>query len=181
MVSSQEMVPMSSQESQEVTMSQGTAPASSQEMTSASQESMSQDMASMPSQNSTTDAMILNATGGIPMEDETCLEEPTLKCTPEEERSLLNPLLTGSLNQLEDVLLGYLNVLVAHINEIRKVKVSQMPVPSPRVPPGLPPPQPAPCHWSPALQHLLVRPFTQPPATWEPQFPAKTRGCPHIH
>ena len=60
-----------------------------------------------------------------------------------EERALLNPLLAGSLDHLEDVPLGYLNMLVAHINEIRKAKASQTPVPSPRVLPGLPPPQPS--------------------------------------
>ena len=139
MASSQETVPVSSQESQEMTSSQGTAPASSQEMTSASQESMSQDTASMPSQDSTTDTTILDATGRVPMEDEACLEGPTLKCTLDEEWALLNPLFTESLDQLEDVPLGYLNVLVARINQIRKVKVSQMPVPSPRALPGLPP------------------------------------------
>ena len=100
---------------------------------------MSQDTASMPSQDSATDATILDAAGGVPMEDETCMERPTLKCTPEEEWVLLNTLFTGSLDQLEDVLLGYLNVLVARINQIRKVKASQTPMPSPRALPGLPP------------------------------------------
>ena len=139
MVSSQETEPVSSQESQEMAASQGTAPASSQGMTSTSQEPMSQDMASMPSQDSPTDATIHDAAGGVPMEDETCLEGPTLKCTLEEEWVLLNLLFTGSLDQLEDVPLGYLNVLAARINQIRKVKASQMPVLLPRAPPGLPP------------------------------------------
>ena len=164
MASSQETAPVSSQESQEMVASKGTARTSSQEMTSTSQESMSQDTASMPSQDSATDATILDATGSVPMEDEACLEGPTLKCTLEEERVLLNPLFTGSLNQLEDVLLGYLNVLVAQINQIRKVKALQMPVPSPRAPPGLPPlgmDQSAPI---PTLRCHLVRLFTQPPA-----------------
>ena len=76
------------------------------------------------------------------MEDKTCLDGPTLKFTPAKERVLLNPLLTESLDHLEDVPLGYLNLIVARINEIRKTKASQMPVASPRVLPGLPPPQP---------------------------------------
>ena len=88
-----------------------------------------------------------------------------MRCTPDEERALLNLLLARSLDQLEDVPLGYLNVLVACINEIRKVKASQMSVPLPRALPGLPPPQPTPCHQSPVLQCHLVRPFTQLPAT----------------
>ena len=120
--------------------SQGTTPASSQEMTSASQESMSQDMVSMPSQDSTTDATILDTANRVPMEDEACLEGPTLKCTPEEERALLNLLFTESLDQLEDVLLGYLNLLVARINQIRKVKALQTPLLPNRALPGLPPP-----------------------------------------
>ena len=67
----------------EMASSQETASESSQEMASASQESVcqgsvSQDMASMPSQDSTTNATILDATGGILMEDEACLEGPTL-------------------------------------------------------------------------------------------------------
>ena len=96
------------------------------------------------SQESTTDATILYAADRIPMEDEACLEGPTMRCTLDEGRALLNPLLTRSLNQLEDVLLGYVIVLVARINEIRKVKASQMPVSLPRAPPGLLPPQPKP-------------------------------------
>ena len=136
MAPSQETAPMSSQESQE------TAPASSQELTSASQESMSQDTTSMSSQKSTTDATILDAAGRIPMEDETYLEGPTMRCNRDEERALLNLLLAGSLNQLEGIPLGYLNVLVAHINKIRKVKASQTPVPLPRVLPRLPLPRP---------------------------------------
>ena len=113
--------------------SNDTAPASSQE-------SMSQETP-MPSLESAADPTILNATSRTSMEDETCLEGPTMKCTPDE-RALLNPLLAGSLDHLEDVPLGYLNVLAACIDEIRKVKVSQMPVPSLRVPPGLLPPLP---------------------------------------
>ena len=134
--SSQETVPMTSQESNDTapTSSQGTAPMSSQE--SKSQE------ASMPSLEPTSGATILDATGRIPMEDEACLDGPTMRCTPDEERALLNPLLAGSFDHLEYMSLGCLNVFVAHINVIHKIKASQMPVPLPRVPPGLPPPQP---------------------------------------
>ena len=60
-------------------LSQETTPALSQEIASASQGSVSQDTASMPSQDSTTDATILDVTGRIPMEDEACLEGPTLR------------------------------------------------------------------------------------------------------
>ena len=147
MASSQEIVPMTSQKSNDTApaSSQETAPMSSQEREAtaptSSQESMGQET-SMPSLKTATGATILDATGEAPMEDEACLDRPTMRCTPDEERVLLNPLLTGSLDHLEDVPLGYLNVLVAHINEIRKAKASQMPVPSPRVPPGLLPPQP---------------------------------------
>ena len=149
-VSSQETVPMTSQESNDTApassqetvpmSSQETAPMSSQEskVTApvSSQESMSQETP-MPSLESAANPTILNATSRTSMEDETCLEGPTMKCTPAEERALLNPLLAGSLNHLEDVLLGYLNVLAACIDEIRKVKVSQTPVPLPRAPPRL--------------------------------------------
>ena len=127
-MSSQETVPMSSQESK------ATAPTSSQE-------SMTQET-SMPSLETATGDTILDATGKAPMEDETCLEGPMLKCTPQEERALLNQLLTKSLDHLEDVPLGYLNLIVARINEIRKTKASQMPVALPRVLPRLLPPQP---------------------------------------
>ena len=147
MASSQETVPMTSQESNDTTpaSSQETAPMSSQESKAtapaSSQESMGQET-SMPSLETATGTTILNAAGEAPMEDETCLEGPTLKCTPQEERALLNPLLAESLNHLEDMPLGYSNLIVARINEIRKTKVSQTPVALPRAPPRLPPPQP---------------------------------------
>ena len=96
----------------------------------------------MLSLEAATGATILDAAGEAPMEDETCLEGPMLKCTPQEERVLLNLLLTESLNHLEDMLLGYLNLIVACINEIRKTKASQMPVTSPRALSRLLPPQP---------------------------------------
>ena len=78
MASSQETTPVSSQESQGRLANQGTAPVSSQEM------SMSQDTASMPSQESATNATILNDASSVPMKDETCLEGLTLKCSLEE-------------------------------------------------------------------------------------------------
>ena len=129
--SSQETVEMTSQESNNTTptSSQGTVPMSSQK-------SMSQE-ASMPSLEPAGGTTILDAAGRIPMEDEACLDGPTMRCTPDEERTLLNPLLTGSFDHLKHVSLGCLNVLVARINEIRKVKASQTPVPLPRAPPGL--------------------------------------------
>ena len=98
MASSQETVPMTSQESNDTapTSSQETVPMSSQESKAtapaSSQESMTQETP-MISLETATGATILNAIGGVPM-DETCLEGPTLKCTLQEERVLLNPLLT---------------------------------------------------------------------------------------
>ena len=133
-VSSQETVPASSQETPPMSSqeSRGTAPVSSQE-------SMSQGTMSISSQESTTGTTILDAEGGTPMEDEACLDDPTMKCSPEEERELLNPLLTEPFDHLEDMPLGYLDVLVARINEVRRFKACRIPVSSPRVPPGLPP------------------------------------------
>ena len=115
--SSQETVPMSSQESK------ATTPASSQE--SATQET------SMPSLKTAMGATILNTADEAHMEDETCLEGPTLKCSLQEERLLLNPLLAKSLNHLEDVPLGYLSLIEARINKIRRIKASQMPIACP--------------------------------------------------
>ena len=118
MASSQKTVPMTSQESNDTApaSSQETAPMSSQESRAtapaSSQESTTQET-SMPSLETATGATILNTAGEAPMEDETCLEGPTLKCTPQEERVLLNPLFAESLNHLEDVPLGYLNLIVA--------------------------------------------------------------------
>ena len=104
--------------------SQETVPASSQETAPASsQESASQDMASMPNQDSTTNVMILDAVGGTLMEDESCLEGLTLRCILAEERVLLNPSFNETLDQLNDVPLGYLNVLVACIKQTRKTKL----------------------------------------------------------
>ena len=109
-MSSQETAPMSSQESK------ATAPTSSQE--SATQET------TMPSLETATGATILDTADKAHMEDETCLEGPTLKCSLQEERVLLNPLLAESLDHLEDVPLGYLTLIEARISEIRRIKAS---------------------------------------------------------
>ena len=69
MVSSQETVPASSQESRSTAFT-------------SSQESMSQGTTSISSQESTTGNTILDAAGRTPMEDETCLNGPNMKCTP---------------------------------------------------------------------------------------------------
>ena len=146
MASSQETILMSSQDTDPVS-SQETAPISSQESkvtaSTSSQESMTQ-KTPMPHLETAVGATILDAPGKAPMEDETCLEGPTLKCSLQEDRALLNPLLAESLNHLEDMPLGYLSLIEAHINEIRRIKASQMTVTSLRVLPGLPPPQPLP-------------------------------------
>ena len=139
--SSQETVPMSSQESK------ATASMSSQE--SATQET------TMPSLETATGTTILDATDEAHMEDETCLEGPTLKCSLQEERALLNTLLAESVDHLEDVPLGYLSLIEARINEIWRIKVSRMPVASPRVVPGLPPPLPIPMPQNPAATSML--------------------------
>ena len=126
MASSQETVPMTSQESNDTASmsSQETVPMSSQESkataSASSQEPMTQETP-MPSLETVTG--ILDAVGRTPM-DETCLEGPTLMCTLQEERALLNPLLTESLDHLEDVPLGYLSLIKACINEIWRIKAS---------------------------------------------------------
>ena len=144
MTSSQETMPMSSQDTAPVS-SQETAPMSSQESKAtapvSSQELMTPET-SMPSLETATDATILNAPDEALMEDETCLEGPTLKCSLQEEQALLNPLLAESLDHLKDVPLGYLTLIEAHINEIRRIKASRMPIASPRLPPPLPIPMP---------------------------------------
>ena len=144
MASSQETVLMSSQDTDPAS-SQETVPMSSQESKvtapTSSQESMIRETP-MPHLETVMGATILGAAGKAPMEDDTCLEGPTLKCSLQEERAFLNPLLAESLNHLEDMPLGYLSLIEAHINEIRRIKASQMPVTSPKVLPGLLPPQP---------------------------------------
>ena len=117
--------------------SQETAPTSSQN----SSQWASQDMASMPSQDSTTNATALGATGGTLMEDkEACLEGPTLKCTPAEERVLLGPSLNQVLAVLNKAPLGYLMVLAKCIEQIKSTKASQMPTALLRAPLRLPAP-----------------------------------------
>ena len=135
--SSQGTIPMSSQETAPVS-SQDTAPMSSQESKAtapvSSQESTTQDT-NMPSLETAMGATILDAMDGTNMEDESCLEGPTLRCSLQEERALLNPLLAESLDHLEDGSTGYLTLIEAHIHEIWRIRVSQMPVTLPRVPP----------------------------------------------
>ena len=144
MASSQDTVPISNQDTAP-TSSQETALMSSQEsmvtIPASSQESATQET-TMSSLETAMGATILDAADEAHMEDQTCLEGPTLKCSLQEERALLNPLLTESLDHLEDVPLGYLTLIEAHISEIRRIKASQMPVALPRVLPGLPPPLP---------------------------------------
>ena len=124
---------------------------------------------------------ILDAADETNMEDDTCLEGPTLKCSLQEERALLNPLLAKSLNHLEDVPLGYLTLIEAHISEIWRIKASRMPAASPRMPPGLPPLLPKPTPTEPAATSTLSEANTQPPATLELLFPIKLGERPRAH
>ena len=87
---SQDMVPTSSQDSSQWT---------------------SHDTASMPSQDSTTNASTFGATGRTLTEAEMCLEGPTLRCTPAEERGLLDLLLNQALSLFSKVPLEYLAML----------------------------------------------------------------------
>ena len=156
--SNQGMIPMSSQETAPAS-SQDTATMSSQESkattSASSQESTTQEDTNMPSLETAMGATILNAADGTNMEDESCLEGPMLKCSLQEERALLNPLLAESLNHLEDVLLGYLTLIEAHIHAIQRIRASQMPVTLPRVLPGLPPLLPKPMPTEPAATPML--------------------------
>ena len=70
---------------------------------------------------------------GVAVEDELCLEIPTMQCTLEEERALLDPSLTQTLAMLNDALLEYLLILSKHIEQMKSTKASQMPgaLPSP--------------------------------------------------
>ena len=144
--SSQGMVPMSSQDTTPMS-SQETVPMSSQESKAttpmSSQGSTTQDT-DMPSLETAMGTTILDAADETNMEDETCLEGPMLKCSLQEERALLNPLLAKSLNHLEDVSPGYLSLIEAHINEIQRIRACHMPIAVPRVSPGLPPLLPKP-------------------------------------
>ena len=128
MASSQGTIPMTSQESHDTApmSSQETVPMSSQESkstTPASSQKSTTSETSMPSLETATGTTLLNAAGKAPM-DEACLQGPMLKCTLQEERALLNPLLTESLDHLEEVPLGYLSLIEARINEIWRIKVS---------------------------------------------------------
>ena len=132
----------------------------------------------MPSLETATGATILDATDKAHMEDETCLEGPMLKCSLQEERALLNPLLAESLDHLEDVPLGYLTLIEAHISEIRRIKASRMPVASPRVPPGLPPPLPIPTLQNPTTTSMLSEGIYSAASNLGTSIPHKTRRTP---
>ena len=109
----------------------------------------------MPSLETATGTTILDAAEGTNMEDESCLEGPTLKCSLQEERALLNPLLAESLDHLEDVSPGYLTLIEAHIHEIWRIRVSRTPVTLPRALPGLPPLLPKPMPTEPTATSTL--------------------------
>ena len=89
------------------------------------------------------------------MEDESCLEGPTLKCSLQEERALLNPLLAESLDHLEDMSPGYQTLIEACIQEIQRIRVSQTPVASPRALPRLPSLLPKPTSTEPTTTSML--------------------------
>ena len=162
--SSQETVPMSSQESR------ATTPASSQE-------SMTRETP-MPNLETGAGATILNATDEALMEDETCLEGPTLKCSLQEERALLNPLLAESLDHLEDMPLGYLSLIEAHINKIWRIKASQMPIASSRALPRLPPLWPNPTSPEPATTSTLSEAIYSATSNLVTSVPHQTRRTP---
>ena len=177
--SSQGTVPMSSQDTAPAS-SQETAPMSSQESKAApvsSQESATEDTI-MPSLETAMGATILDAADETNMEDETCLEGPTLKCSLQEERALLNPLLAESLDHLEDVSLGYLTLIEARIHEIWRIRASQMPVASPRVPPGLPPLLPKPMLTEPAATLMLSEAIYSAASNLGTSVPHQTRRMP---
>ena len=177
--SSQGMVPMSSQDTAPVS-SQETVPMSSQENKAtapmSSQESVTEE--TMPSLETATGATILNAADETNMEDETCLEGPTLKCSLQEERALLNPLLAESLDHLEDMPLGYLTLIEARISEIWRIKASRMPAASPRVPPGLPPLLPKPMPTKPAATSTLSEAIYTAASNLGTSVPHQTRRMP---
>ena len=179
-LSSQGMIPMSSQETAPAS-SQDTAPMSRQESKAttpaSSKESTTQDT-NMPSLETATDATILDAADGTNMEDESCLEGPTLKCSLQEERALLNPLLAESLDHLEDMSPGYLTLIEACIHEIWRIRVSQMPVTSPRVPPGLPPLLPKTMPTEPAVTSTLSEAIYSAASNLRTSVPHQTRRTP---
>ena len=121
---------------------------------------------------------ILDATDEINMEDETCLEGPTLKCSLQEERVLLNPLLAESLNHLENVPLGYLTLIEACINEIQRIKASRMPAASPRALPGLPPLLPKPTPTEPAATSTLSEAIYSATSNLGTSVPHQTQRTP---
>ena len=180
MASTQETVPMSSQDTAPAS-SQETVPMSSQESKAtapiSSQESMTRGT-SMPSLETATGTTILNAADEALMEDETCLEGPTLKCSLQEERALLNPLLVESLDHLEDVPLGYLTLIEARINEIRRIKASQMPVALPRALPRLLPPWPISMLLEPTATSTLSEAIYSAASNLETSVPHQTRRTP---
>ena len=178
--SSQGMIPMSSQETVPVS-SQDTAPMSNQESKvttpASSQESTTQDT-DMPSLETAMGATILDAADGTNMEDKSCLEGPTLKYSLQEERALVNPLLAESLNHMEDVSLGYLTLIEARIHEIRRIRVSQTPITSPRVPPGLPLLLPKPMLTEPAITSTLSEAIYSAASNFGTSVPNQTRRMP---
>ena len=97
---------------------------------------LSQEAVPMPDQHSTDTTQ--GTVGGVAAEDEACLEGPTMQCTLEEERALLDPSLTQTLAMLNDAPLEYLSILSKHIEQIKSTKASQMQEapPSPKAPLG---------------------------------------------
>ena len=178
--SSQGTVSMSSQDTAP-TSSQETAPMSSQESKAAapasSQESATQDT-DMPSLETAMGATILDAADETNMENETCLEGPTLKCSLQEERALLNPLLAESLDHLEDISLGYLTLIEARIHEIQRIRASRTPIASPRAPPGLPPLLPMPMLTEPAATSTLSEAIYSAASNLGTSVPHQTRRTP---
>ena len=179
--SSQGMIPVSSQETAP-TSSQDTAPMSRQESKAtapaSSQESATQEDTNVPSLETATGATILNAADGTNMEDESCLEGPTLKCSLQEERALLNPLLAESLDHLEDVSPGYLTLIEVRIHEIWRIRASRMPVALPRAPPGLPPLLQKPTPTEPATTLTLSEAIYSATSNLGTSVPHQTRRTP---
>ena len=180
-LSSQGTIPMSSQETVPAS-SQDTAPMSSQESKAtapaSSQESATQEDTNMPSLETATGATILDTTDGTNMEDKSCLEGPTLKCSLQEERVLLNPLLAESLDHLEDMSLGYLTFIEAHIHEIWRIRASQMPVTLPRALPGLLPLLPKPTPTEPAVTSTLSEAIYSAASNLGTSVPHQTQRMP---
>ena len=177
--SSQGTVPMSSQDTAPAS-SQDTAPMSSQESKAApasSQESATQDT-NMPSLETATGTTILDTADETNMENETCLEGPTLKYSLQEERALLNPLLAKSLDHLEDVSLGYLTLIEACIHEIWRIRASWTPVASPRALPGLPALLPKPMLTEPAATLMLSEAIYSAASNLGTSVPHQTQRMP---